>query len=175
MRTLLALLLAAHAGAALAQYKCTSTTGAVTFQQTPCFGAKTEEKLTVVPNGHPPPASGVKPSAAASAVVPAPGDSPEGAVNKRMLAKYERQRQRDALTQELQAAQDQKSRRSMERLDAASAVRRQYGDDAANAQALRQALADVDSRYSALGEIDDTRIHNAERALRAFDTTSTAK
>ena len=175
MRTLLALLLAAHAGAALAQYKCTSATGAVTFQQTPCFGAKTEEKLNVVPNGHPPPASGVKPAAAASAVAPAPGDSPEGAVNKHMLAKYEQQRQRDALAQELQATQDQRSRRSTEHLDAASAVRRQYGDDPANAQALRQALADLDGRYKALGEIDDTRVHNAELALKAFDTTTVAR
>jgi hypothetical protein len=173
MRTLLALLLAAHAGAALAQYKCTSAAGAITFQQTPCIGAKTEEKLNVVPNGHPPPASGVKP--AAPAVSPAPGDSPEGAVDKRMLAKYERQRQRDALAQELQAAQEQKSRRSAERLDAASAVRKQYGDDPANAQALRQALADLDGRYKALGEIDDTRVHNAELALKAFDTTATAR
>ena len=59
-RPILLLLLAAHAGAALAQYKCTAANGAVTFQQTPCAGGQQEERLVVIPNGHPPAASGVK-------------------------------------------------------------------------------------------------------------------
>ena len=48
-------LFGACASSAFAQYKCTAANGAITFQQTPCFGAKSEEKLTVIPNGHPPP------------------------------------------------------------------------------------------------------------------------
>src|SRR6195952_911009 len=99
---LLLLLLAAHAGAALAQYKCTAANGAITFQQTPCFGAKSEEKLNVVPNGHPPPASGVvQPPVIVQTAASASVGKVETNVDKKMLARYEIQHQRDALEQTL--------------------------------------------------------------------------
>ena len=169
MRTLLALLLAAHAGAALAQYKCTAATGAVTFQQTPCFGAKAEEKLNVVPNGHPPPASGVKPGAgAASGVAKAPAAAPADSVDKRMLANYEKQRERDTLVQAVAAAREEKTQRGTQRQEAIAAARRQFGDDPANAKALREALASIDKRYDALAELDDSRIRSAQDALDEY-------
>jgi hypothetical protein len=166
------LLLAVHAGAALAQYKCTASNGAVTFQDTPCLGARSEEKLTVVPNGHPPPASGVAASpltarTAASAVA----GKPETSVDKRMLANYERQHQRDALEQALKSAQDDRDRRAAQRLDAIAAARRQFGDDPSNAQLLRDALASIDSRYKAFGEIDESRVASAQAALDKLEAT----
>ena len=161
---LVLLLLAAHADAALAQYKCTAAGGAVTFQQTPCLGAKSEEKLVVIPNGHPPPATG-----ASAPRVTAPAPAAASGTNQRMLANYERQHQRDALEQALGRAQDDKARRSEERAQAVAAVRRQFGDDPANAAALRDALTAVDSRYTALGEIDEGRIRSARAALDDWD------
>ena len=145
--------LAAHAGAALAQYKCVAADGAITFQQAPCAGAKSEQKLNVIPNGAPARASG------------AVAATPSGSVNKRMLAGYERQHQRDALAQALQSAQDTKARRSAERLADIAAARKRFGDDPANARSLSEALASIDSRYIALGEFDDRSIRDAQAAL----------
>ena len=163
---LVLLLLAAHAGAALAQYKCTAAGGAVTFQQTPCFGAKSEEKLVVIPNGHPPPASASGASAPrGTAAAPAPAAEASPGTNQRMLASYERQHQRDALEQALHAAQDDKDSRAAQRAQAVAAARKQLGDDPANAAALRDAVTAIDSRYTALGEIDESRIRAARAAL----------
>ena len=161
------LLLAAHAGAALAQYKCTATNGAITFQQTPCFGARTEEKLVVVPNGHPPPASSVR---APPAIAQTPASASAGNdINRRMLANYERQHQRDALEQAVRNAQDAKARRASERAQAIAAAQKQFGDDPANAAALRDAVTGIDGRYNALGEVDDSRIRSVQASLDAFD------
>jgi len=156
------LLLAAHAGAALAQYKCTAADGAITFQQTPCVGAKSEQKLNVIPNGPPARASG------AVVATPSAGIS----INKRMLAGYERQHQRDALAQAVKSAQDEKARRADQRLADIAAARKQFGDDPANARALRDALASIDGRYSALGELDDSRVRAAQAALDNWDKTA---
>ena len=167
---LILLLLAAHAGAALAQYKCTSASGAVTFQQTPCLGAQTEQKLDIVPNGHPPPASGVRPPTvivrtAASASV----GKVETNIDKRMLARYEIQHRREALEQALKNAQDDKAKRAVARGQAIQAAQKQFGDDPGNAAALKDALASIDSRYNALGELDESRIKSAQVALDDFD------
>ena len=163
--SLILLLLAAHAGAALAQYKCTAADGAVTFQQAPCFGAKAEDKLVVVPNGHPPGASGVR---APPAIMQTPAAA--GAdINRRMLANYERQHQRDALEQAVRNAQDAKARRASERAQAIAAAQKQFGDDPANAAALRDAVTGIDGRYNALGEVDDSRIRSVQASLDAFD------
>lgn len=168
MRTLLALLLAAHAGAALAQYKCTSATGAITFQQTPCLGAKAEEKLNVVPNGHPPGASGVNPAPAAK---PPPAAAPTGAdsVDKRMLAKYDKQREREGVAKEVDAAREDKARLGTQRQEAIAAARRQSGDDPANAKSLRDALDSINKRYDALEELADSRQRAAQQALDQWD------
>ena len=165
---LILLLLAAHAGTALAQYKCTAANGAITFQQTPCFGAKSEEKLTVIPNGHPPPAA---PASGASGVAPAVVAAPAPAVNfdKRMLANYERQHERDKLLQAVKSAQDDKSARAQQRLVDIANARKQFGDDPANAQLLRDALVSIDNRYSALTELDESRIRTAQADLANWD------
>ena len=169
---LILLLLAAHAGAALAQYKCTGADGAITFQQTPCFGAKSEEKLVVIPNGHPPASSAparnspTKPSPERAAGRDAVASGVEGGVNKRMLANYERQHQREALEREAEAADDDKAQRAEQRTQAVEAVEKQFAN---NAAALRDALAAVDSRYRALSEIDDRRIRSARSALEDWD------
>lgn len=155
---LLPLLLAAHAGIVLAQYKCTAANGAITFQQTPCLGARSEEKLTVIPNGHPPPASGA--AAADGAAVD---------IDRRMLANYERQRERDKLLQAVKAAHDDKARRVQQRLADVADARRQFGDDPANAQALRDALVSIDSRFNALSQLDDSRLGEAQAVLDDFD------
>lgn len=174
---LVLLLLAAHAGAALAQYKCTGANGAVTFQQTPCFGAKSEEKLVVIPNGHPPPASPPA-SGAASAVLaskpiiePSVPPPPAGKVdvNKRMLANYERQHQREFFEQAVSKAQDAKTRRAAQRSQAIAETQKKFGDDPANAAALRDALAAIDSRYNALGQIDDNELRLAQAVLDDWD------
>ena len=167
---LVLLLLAAHAGAALAQYKCTAANGAVTFQQTPCIGARSEEKLVVVPNGHPPPASGVPaPPPIARTAASAPVGKPAPNIDKRMLANYERQHKRDALEQALRNAQDDKARRATQRAEAIAAAQKQFGGDPLNAAALADALAAINSRYRALGEIDDGRIKSAQAALDDWD------
>ena len=182
---LVLLLLAAHAGAALAQYKCTAANGAVTFQQTPCSGARSEEKLVVIPNGHPPPAAAVRASGAASLpsspiieYMPAPASAPvakvESSVNKRMLANYEHQHQRDVLEQALRKAQDDKARRAADRSQAVDAAQKQFGDDPANAAALRDAVASIDSRYNALGLIDDRQVRAAQAALDDWDRAQAA-
>jgi len=165
---LLLLLLAAHAGTALAQYKCTAASGAVTFQERPCVAGQAEQKLVVIPNGHPPPASGVLP---APVSVPQAASGPAASVDKRMLANYERQRRRDALQQALQAAQDEKAGRAAQRLDAIAGARAQFGDDPASAQALSDALAAIDSRYRALGALDDLHVASAQAALDEWEKT----
>jgi hypothetical protein len=172
---LILLLLAAPASAAFAQYKCTAANGAITFQQTPCFGAKSEQRLNVVPNGHPPAAaastsaSGVKASTAKAPVATAPVASASDSVDKRMLAGYDRQRERAALVQALDAARQDKARRADQRQEAIATARRQYGNDPANASALRDALASIDSRYNALDELGDGRIKSAQEALDRWD------
>jgi hypothetical protein len=174
---LILLLLAAHAGAALAQYKCTGANGAVTFQQTPCFGAKAEEKLVVSPNGHPSPSAAAgaggstKPASGRAANGGPAAAGADGGVNKRMLAGYERQHQREALERELEAAENDKDQRSEQRSQAVEAVEKQFGDRPDNAAALRDALAAIDSRYRALGAIDDRRIRSARSALGDWEAT----
>jgi len=171
---LIPLLLAVPASAAFAQYKCTAADGAITFQQTPCFGARSEQRLNVVPNGHPPAASA---AASASGAKPMPAPAPVSAsaakaadsVDKRMLASYEKQRQREALVQALDAARDEKARRAGQRQDAIAAARRQYGDDPDNAGALRDALAAIDTRFDALDALGDGRIRSAQEALARWD------
>ena len=172
---LVLLLLAAHAGAALAQYKCTAASGAITFQQTPCFGARSEEKLVVIPNGHPPPATGASaPRGAAPTAAPAPAKEASPGTNQRMLANYERQHQRDALEQALRNAQDDKARRAAQRAQAIEAVQKQFGADPASAAALREAVTAIDSRYAALGEIDESRVKSAQAALDTWNRAQAA-
>ena len=173
---LILLLLAVPATTAFAQYKCTASNGAITFQQTPCPSTQTEQKLTVVPNGHPPPApasaaaSGA-PGAKPANVAPAPVQPVEN-VDKRMLARYERQRQRETLEKAVQSAQADKDSRASARLQDIAGARRQFGDDPANAQALRDALVSIDNRYRALMELDDSRIQSARKALDDWDKSS---
>jgi hypothetical protein len=166
------LLLAAHAGAALAQYKCTAADGHVTFQQTPCFGAGAQEKLVVVPNGHPPAASGVKPTPPPPP--PAPPPKVESSADKRIMARLAAMKQRDDMELALRSAQDEKARRPAEKAEAIAMARRLYGDDPANVRALRDALALVDSRYAAMAEADDARIKDAQFNLDAFDRAQAA-
>ena len=167
---LVLLLLAAHAGAALAQYKCTAANGTVTFQQTPCFGAQAEEKLNVVPNGHPPPASGVRaPTVIVQTAASASVGKVETNIDKRMLAKYELQHRRDALEQAVRNARDDKAKRASQRAVSIAAAQKQYGADPANAAALKEALASIDSRYAAFGELDESRIKSAQAALDDWD------
>ena len=167
---LILLLLAAHAGTALAQYKCTAANGAITFQQTPCFGAKSEEKLVVVPNGHPPPASGVKaPTVIVRTAASASVGKVETNIDKRMLANYERQHRREALEQALKTAQDDKSSRAAQRASAIAAAQKQFGDDPTNAAALKEAVSSIDNRYNVLGQLDDSRIKSAQTALDDWD------
>lgn len=167
---LILLLLAVAATPAVAQYKCTSASGAVTFQQTPCPTSQTEQKLTVVPNGHPPPASGVvAPPVIVQTAASASVGKVETNVDKKMLARYERQRQRDTLDKAVQAAQADKDARAAARLQDIAGARKQFGDDPANAQALRDALVSIDNRYRALSELDDLRIQSARKKLDDWD------
>ncbi len=182
---LILLLLAAHAGAALAQYKCTANDGAITIQQTPCFGAKTEEKLTVVPNGHPPPASGALPAApparppASMPSLPRPVPKPapvavqaaSGTPDQRMLASFERQKARDPLEQNLKTAQDQRSKRAAQLQQDIAAARVRYGDNPVDAPALKDAIAALNERYAAMRVIDDDNVGRAEQALAKWDAT----
>ena len=170
---LILLLLAAHAGAALAQYKCTADDGAITFQQTPCVGARTEEKLNVIPNGHPPAASGVKPTSApppskpgSAAAARATAQTPD----QRLLASYERQQGRDRLVQELNAAQDQRAQRAAQLQQDIAAARTRYGDNPVDAPALSDAIAVLNRRYAAMRVIDDERVQTAEHTLAVWDS-----
>jgi hypothetical protein len=163
---LIFLLLAAHAGAALAQYKCTAANGAITFQQTPCFGAKSEEKLVIVPNGHPPPASGVPARVAGNGKPGNDKPAPSGT---------ERDRQHDALERAVRAVQDDKARRASQRAEDIDAARKQFGDDPARAAALQEALASIDKRYSAISELDASRLKSAQAALDDLERAPAAK
>jgi hypothetical protein len=173
---LILLLLAAHAGAALAQYKCTGANGAVTFQQTPCTGARSEEKLVVIPNGHPPPASGVAPPVvivrtAASAAV----GKVETNIDKRMLARYEKQHEREQLEQALRSAQDDAARRAAQRAADVAAAQKQFANEPPNSHALGAALADIDSRYKAMSQLDESRVKSAQAALDNWDKAQKAE
>jgi len=173
---LVLLLLAAHAGAALAQYKCTAANGAVTFQQMPCVGGQAEDKLVIIPNGHPPPASDARPATvivrtAASASV----GKPETSIDKRMLANYQHQQQREALAQSVAAAQDDAARRADQQTADIAATQRRFAGDLSNAQALDDALAAIDSRYRALAVIDNDRIRSAQTALDRWDEADKAQ
>jgi len=150
------LLLAAHAGAALAQYKCTAANGAITFQQTPCVDAKSQERLVVIPNGHPPPAS-------------ASVGKVETSIDKRMLVNYEQQHRRDQLVQSLKSAQDDAARRAAQRAADIAAAQGQFGNDPPDSQALNNALTDINSRYQAMAVLDDDRITAAQAALDNWD------
>jgi len=161
VRLLLILLLAAHAGAALAQYKCVAANGAVTFQDSPCVGAKSEQKLDLVSSGRAP----------ASAVAGAA--SPES-VDKRMLANYQRQDEREALAKALRAAQDAAARRQAQHDADVAAARQRFGQDPSDGLALADALAAIESRYRALGVIDADGIRSARAALEEFDRASDA-
>jgi hypothetical protein len=173
---LVLLLLAAHAGAALAQYKCTAASGAVTFQQTPCVGALSEEKLVVIPNGHPPAASGVRPPAVvAPAAKAAPAGKAGTSVDQRMLADYQRQQERNALQQTLRTAQDDAAKRAAQRTADVAAAQNQYAGDLSNTQALNDALAAIDSRYRALSVVDNDRIQTAQDALDQWDRADEAR
>ena len=172
---LILLLLAMPATTAFAQYKCTAANGSVTFQQTPCPTTQAEQKLTVIPNGHPPPASGVvAPPVIVQTAASASVGKVETNIDKKMLANYERQRRRDSLEKAVQAAQADKDGRARARqLDIAGA-RKQFGDDPANAAALRDALASIDNRYRALTELDDSRIQAAQKTLDDWDKAQKA-
>ena len=167
---LILVLLASCASTAFAQYKCTAANGAITFQQTPCFGAKSEEKLTVIPNGHPPARPASAASGASAVAVAAPAATPPAAnIDKLMLAKYERQRQRDTLVQAVKSAQDDKAGRVQQRQADIANARKQFGDDPDNAALLRDALFEIDKRYDALTQLDDSRIREAQAALANWD------
>jgi len=167
---LILLLLAAPASAAFAQYKCTTASGAITFQQTPCPSGQTENKLTVVPNGHPPPASGVKaPPVIVQTSASASVGKVETNIDKRMLANYERQHKREALEQAVTSAQADKDSRAVKRLQDIEGAKKQFGDDPANAPSLRDALQSIDNRYKALTELDESRIQAAKKALEDWD------
>jgi len=173
---LVLLLLAAHAGAALAQYKCTAANGAVTFQQTPCVGGQSEEKLVVIPNGHPPPASGAAPPLViVRTAAPASVGKVETNVDKRMLAEYQRQQQRDVLEQALRSAQDGAAKRAAQRDADVAAVQARYAGDLSNTQPLNDALAAINSRYQALSVVDSDRIKSAQAALDNWDKAEQAR
>ena len=90
-------------------------------------------------------------------------------VDKKMLARYELMRQRDALAAELQKAQDDKHSRVQQKLEAIAAARKQFGDDPANAQALKDAQVSINNRYDAMAELDESRIRDAQAKLDAWD------
>jgi len=180
------LLLAAYAGSALAQYKCTDANGKITFQQEPCMGGKVGDKLVVVPNGpaaaSSPRPSPAKPAPAASAPA-APPAAPAGPViqtpspygnaapnvDKKMLARYELMRQRDEIAQTLKAAQDDKASRATAKAEASAAARKKFGDDPANAAALRDELASIERRYDSLAQLDQNRIDAAQAKLDMWE------
>ena len=161
------LLLATWAGAASAQYKCTAADGHVTFQQTPCFGAGAEQKLDVVPNGHLPGASGVK--VAPPPPPPAPPPRVPSETERRLKARLDAMHQRDDMQKALQTAQDEKARRPAEKAEDIAIARRLYGDDPANAQKLRDALALVEARYARMAVDDDARVKATRFNLDEFD------
>jgi hypothetical protein len=166
---LIVLALAIHAGTALAQYKCTAADGAVTFQQAPCVGAKSADRLVVIPNGHPPPASGAD---AAAPVPPRRTTSPPAAasqsVDQRMLASYRNDHLRDGLVVHLRQAQDDAAARR-NRHDAEVAAARAQFPNEADSQRLADALAAIESRYRAMSVIDDNRIRTAQEAIDSWD------
>ena len=115
----------------------------------------------MVPNGHPP----------GQATAPALAGAD---INRRMLADYARQRQREPLEQALRKAQDDKAKRGVQRAQAVAAAQKRFGDDPTSAAALRDALTDIDSRYDALGEIDGSKIASAQAALDDWDRAQAA-
>jgi hypothetical protein len=176
MRFPLLLLLAVCAGPALAQYKCTAANGAVTFQGTPCFGFSKEQKLEVKPNGWPAgspasAASGVAAPVAAAAPASAPSApaKAESSVDKRMLARYQKQNEREEYEKAIQSVQEEMSRRSAQKAADVAAVQRQIAANPADAQTLNGALQSINSRYQALEDLDSSRLSSARAALAAWD------
>jgi type IV secretory pathway VirB10-like protein len=171
---MLALLLSAAAAPALAQYKCTAADGAITFQGTPCFGYAKEQKLEVRPNGTP--IAVPRPASAASGAPPAPAvpapsaasaPPPQGNVDKRMLAKYEEQRQREQLRKAVAAAQDEIARHAAQKAAELAATQKALGNGDPSAYA--KALDTLTAHYRALDEIDGLRLASAQKALAEWE------
>ena len=175
MRFPFVLLLALVAGPALAQYKCTAANGAITFQGTPCFGFSKEQKLEVRPNGWPAGSASAASGVAAPVVVPAPASAPsapakaEPSVDKRMLARYQKQNEREQYVKAIQAVQDDMARRGTQKAADIAAVQRQIAANPADAQTLNGALQSINLRYQALEDLDNTRLSSARAALAAWE------
>ena len=170
MRTApIAFLLAAMAAPALAQYKCVAADGAVTFQGTPCFGFAKGEKLEVHPNGVP-----IAASRPASAVAAAPASAAssgatartEASVDKRMLAHYEKQNQREQYVKAIQAVEDEAADHARQKAAEVVAARKNLGGDAA---ALDTALAAINTHYQTLADLDSSRLNSARAALANWE------
>ena len=166
--------LAVHAGAAFAQYKCTSAAGAVTFQQTPCFGAQSEEKLVVMPNGHPPAASGASaPPVIVQTAASASVGKPQSNIDKRMLAGYEKQHQRDRSSRRSGARRTTRRRRARStprpwpRRDGRSATIRER-------PALNDGIGGDQQPLPGDAELDHSRIRAAQAALDDWDQAKAA-
>lgn len=173
---LLLVLLAGASAPALAQYKCTAANGAVTFQGTPCFGYSKEQKLEVRPNGWPAgsasAASGVAapvPVAAAPLSAPSAPAKAEPSVDKRMLARYQKQNEREQYEKAIQSVQDEMAKRSSQKAADVAAVQKQIAANPADAQTLNGALQSINARYQALEDLDNSRLSSARAALSSWE------
>ena len=158
--SLLLVLLAATAGPAFAQDKCPAANGAVTFQGTPCFGFSKEQKLEVRPNGWPAGSPASAPSAPAKL---------ETSVDKRMLARYQKQNEREQYEKAITAVQDEMSKRSAQKAADIAAVQKQIAANPADAPTLNGALQSINSRYQALEDLDNSRLASARAALASWE------
>jgi hypothetical protein len=165
MRLLLAaVLLGAASGAAFAQYKCVAAGGAVTFQQTPCPRGQQEQALDLHPNGGPRAEGAPAPRAIASGA-----SAPDPNVDKRLLARYQRQDRIDALDRQVRAAQEDADRRQAQKANEVAAIRGLYQRTGADGRPsapgdMAAALRAVDDKYRAFDQLDRERLAAAQAA-----------
>jgi len=146
--------LALLSGSGWAQYKCVGADGKVSFQQMPCPGATTGQRLELRP------AAGASPAAA-----PAPAASVTGvAAEMQWVRKMEHERKLKEQQQrisDVEAAIDGRNRRMQDEMTAIQSRKTQAKNNLAGAtweQSLSTEMQAVASKYQALNDADQARL-----------------
>lgn len=181
MRTFLILAAALHAGAALAQYECTSPGGGVSFQDVPCAAGQKSRELDLAPRPARP-ASGASAAVAASAPRPrsavrashpvASAASRPLSVDQRMLAEYARQDRLQQLQDAVDAVRKEMAGHEQQRAADLAAVRAASRRASADGVPLDPAdtaasVRSINARYDAMAQLDRSRLEAAQEKLAA--------
>lgn len=160
--------LAVLCGTACAQYKCVAADGKVSFQQMPCPGNASGQKLELKP------ATGAGPAAA-----PSPSASVTGvAAEMQWVHRMERERKLKEHQQrisDLQAAIDARNRRMQDEMAEIQSRKAQAKKSLAGAtweQSLSTEMQAVAAKYQALNDADQARLTQLRAELEQMQRAS---